>query len=98
EDDPRIAEHVFLRGLQRLHEHEVDREQAVDRHERDEAAASDRPHPRARRHTAFGASVTKRRSVALASVSTGSNSRKSSRSTTSRNGTSISDSADAGPN
>src|SRR5262249_56344833 len=82
--DEGVAEQVFLRRLQRLHEHKVNGEDAVHRHDEQQARVAEPARPRRRIH-------------ARAS-SGGSNALNSSSSTPSRKGTSISDSADAGPN
>src|SRR3989441_5462646 len=81
--DERIAEDVLLGGLQRLHQHEVDREEAVDRGEQDQSPVAEIRPPGFRVHMTSG--------------SGGSKSRNSTRRTPSRSGTSVSDSAEAGP-
>ena len=82
--DQRVAEDVLLRGLQRLYEHEVDREEAVERGEQYQAQTPQLRPPRLRIHAA--------------SLSGGSNSLKSARRAPSRSGTKVSDRAEAGPN
>ncbi len=84
QDDERVAEHVLLRGLQRLDEHEVDREEAVHDHEQHQRLAPEPPSPAPRAHAG--------------SRSGGSKSRKSNSSAARRKGTSIRDRAEAGPN
>src|SRR5262249_61240766 len=83
-DDERIAEDVLLRGFQRLHQHEVDREEAVDCGEQHQARVAELHPPASRAHAA--------------SRRGGSNRRKSMRRTPSRTGTTVSESAEAGPN
>src|SRR5262249_32148460 len=82
-DDERIAEHVLLRGLQRLHQHEVDREEAVDHREEHQASVAELHPPAPRAHAV--------------SWRGGSNRRNNRRRTASRTGTRVSESADAGP-
>src|SRR5262249_4155234 len=83
-DEERVAEDVLLRSLQRLHQHEIDREQAVDRSQEHETRMADL-HPQGSRvHVAF--------------CSQGSKSRNRTKRTPSRSGTSVNDSAEAGPN
>ncbi len=83
-DDERVAEDVFLGRLQGLHEDEVDREEAVDRDQEQEAAPPE-PAPRPG-------------CVHAASRSGGSKSRKSTSRAARRKGTSSSERAEAGPN
>src|SRR5581483_10768350 len=83
EDDQGIAEHVLLRGLQRLHEHEVDRKQAVHHRQPGQGPV---PEPPTRSPPHAG------------SRSGASKSRKSTRSAARSKGTSSSERAEAGPN
>src|SRR5262245_10437471 len=83
-DDERIAEDVLLRGLQRLHQHEVNRKEAVDRGEEHQAPVAELHPPPSRVHAA--------------SCRGGSNRRNSTRRIPSKTGTSVSESAEAGPN
>src|SRR5262249_18379187 len=82
--DERVAEDVLLGTLQRLHEHEVDREEAVGDGQDDQSRVADPRPPGSRVQASSGLGA--------------SNSRNSTTRVASNNGTSVRESAEAGPN